>query len=94
MPPTVDLDRTLALILGDLDALAAQPLEQTKVTCESYVRDSRFEVTCLGYDLGEGRSGWVKAAEIPAFLARFDWSKTAVLCHSPSNEAAWPGYIS
>jgi hypothetical protein len=53
-----------------------------KVTCEGYVRDSRFAATCLGYDLGDGRSGWVRAADIPAFLARFDWSKTAVLCHN------------
>jgi hypothetical protein len=50
------------------------------MTTESYVRDNRFETICLGWLTPTGR-GWLGAAEIPQFLARFDWSSTAVLVH-------------
>jgi hypothetical protein len=52
-----------------------------KMTAENYIRDPRFAPICLGYH-SEGENGWVRAGEIPAFLARFDWNNTSVLCHN------------
>ena len=52
-----------------------------KMTTEAYVRDPRFAAICMGYVDGE-ENGWIRAAEIPEFLSRFDWSTTSVFCHN------------
>lgn len=35
-----------------------------KMTTEAYIRDPRFAAICMGYDLGDGKTGWVRAASI------------------------------
>lgn len=59
-----------------------------KMTTEEYVRDPRFKVLALGYATDTG-SGWIPPEGIKAFLRRFDWSSTAVMCH----HAAFDGLI-
>ena len=56
----------------------------SKMTNEEYVRDRRFKA--FGFCFHEYGSDtpveWVTHADLPAYLATIDWSKTAVLAHN------------
>lgn len=55
----------------------------SKMTTEEYVRDPRFKAFGLGVKFhGEEGSLWIPHAKIPKFLARIDWSQTALLAHN------------
>src|SRR5207249_6244024 len=60
-----------------------------RLTTEAYVRDERFSTICLGYDYGDGNSGWVDAASCQSFFRKIDWENTGVLCHN----AKYDGFV-
>lgn len=56
----------------------------SKLTTEEYIRDNRFKAfgACI-HELGSAApTQWYSHADLPATLARYDWSKTAVLAHN------------
>jgi DNA polymerase len=60
---------------------------------EEYIRDPRFKLWGLSWavvDLqtGEHHEVWVRAKELAAFFARFDWSKTAVVAQNAAFDVA------
>jgi DNA polymerase III epsilon subunit-like protein len=72
----------MKLVCLDLETFySTQDYTLKKMTTEEYVRNPRFAPICMGYKF-EGGDGWVRAADIPAFLATFDWKETTVLCHN------------
>lgn len=61
----------------------------SKMTTEEYVRDPRFKAFGLGVKFhGEEGSLWIPHAKIPKFLARIDWSQTALLAHNAQFDVA------
>jgi DNA polymerase I-like protein with 3'-5' exonuclease and polymerase domains len=61
----------------------------SKITTEEYVRDPRFKAFGLGVKFhGEEGSLWIPHAKIPKFLARIDWSQTALLAHNAQFDVA------
>jgi hypothetical protein len=57
-----------------------------KMTTESYVRDPRFQAHCLGVYSPKTQVVLPRDA-IPGWLARVDWSKTAIICHHAQFDA-------
>ena len=53
-------------------------------TTEEYVRDKRFEVIGVGIQINDGAAEWFSGSrkEISEYLARFDISGSALLCHN------------
>lgn len=52
-----------------------------RMTTEEYVRSPLFEALCLGVRFPDGSCTWIAQENIRAFLASYDWTKTAVLHH-------------
>jgi DNA polymerase len=54
-----------------------------KMSCESYVRDPRFEVHGAAIRWEDGETHWYEADELPRVFAmqNRDWGNTAILCH-------------
>lgn len=61
----------------------------SKMTTEEYVRSPRFKAFGIGVKFkGEEGSMWIPHAKIPKFLARIDWSQTALLAHNAQFDVA------
>src|ERR1700680_2031565 len=52
-----------------------------KMTTEAYVRDPRFEAHGCAFRMPDGMLLWQPRDCLAAWLAEFDWSRPAVLCH-------------
>lgn len=53
-----------------------------KMTTESYIRDTRFEVLGVGVRLQTGETHWEpQGPKLKPFLQSFDWAASACLCH-------------
>ena len=53
-------------------------------TTEEYIRDRRFNVIGVGVQVDDSTPVWFSGtkSEIKEFLAKFDWSEAALLCHN------------
>ena len=69
----------------------------SKLTTEQYIRDPRFKAFGMGWKWLDGEvesiPEWVSHDDLPAFLARIDWSRTAVLAHNAQFDVAILSWI-
>ena len=74
----------------DFETYYAKDFSLSRMTTEEYVRDPRFQIIGVGVKRNDDESVWFSGShsEIKEFLARFDWSKTSVLCHNAMFDGA------
>lgn len=61
----------------------------SKQTTEEYIRSDKFKAFGIGVkQFGDGKAVWVPHHKIEKFLARVDWSQTAVLAHNAQFDVA------
>lgn len=62
----------------------------SKMTTEEYVRDPRFKTWgfCFKWLGDPGKARWVGAPHLPEYLARIDWSTTAILAQNTMFDGA------
>lgn len=69
----------------------------SKLTTEQYIRDPRFKAFGMGWKWLDGEvesiPEWVSHDDLPAFLSRIDWSRTAVLAHNAQFDVAILSWI-
>jgi DNA polymerase len=56
----------------------------SKMTTEEYIRDARFKAfgLCVHEYGTDEPTVWIRGVDIPAFVSRIDWGRTAVLAHN------------
>lgn len=74
----------------DLETYYDRDFSLSKMTTESYVRDPRFELICVGIKRNDDPVKLVTGThdEINTFLNDFDFSKSAILCHNAAFDGA------
>ena len=66
----------------------------SKMTTEQYIRDPRFKAFGIGVKaFDQGGVVWIPHHKIPAFVAKIDWSQTAVLAHNAQFDVAILSWI-
>lgn len=62
----------------------------SKMTTEEYIRDPRFKTWgfCFKWLGDPGKARWVGAPHLPEYLARIDWSTTAILAQNTMFDGA------
>jgi DNA polymerase len=67
----------------------------SKLTTEEYVRDPRFKAFgfCFKWYGEENEIQWVSHKDLPAYLAKIDWSSTAVMAHNAMFDVAVLAWI-
>ena len=74
----------MAFITLDFETYYAKDFSLSRMTTEEYIRDPRFEVIGVGVKVDDDTPEWFSGthAEIKAYLGKFDWANSAVLCHN------------
>jgi len=72
------------LITLDFETYYDKDFSLTKMTTESYVRDSRFEVIGVGVKVNNGPTEWASGTheELKGYLQGFDWANSMLLAHN------------
>jgi DNA polymerase len=83
------LDRYDTLVIDFETRWDSKEYTLSKSTTEEYIRSGKFKAFGLGVKtLGAGQAIWVPHNKIEKFLARVDWTQTAVLAHNAQFDVA------
>lgn len=74
----------MSFITLDFETFYDKDFSLSRMTTEEYIRDPRFEVIGVGVKVDDGEPEWFSGskAETKAYLDKFDWANSAVLCHN------------
>ena len=80
----------VSIITLDFETYYDKGLGFKTQTTEEYIRDPRFEVIGVGVKVNESAAEWVSGTrdEIFAYLKKFDWKNSALLCHNTMFDGA------
>lgn len=78
------------LITLDFETYYDKDYSLTKMTTESYIRDTQFETIGVGVKVNDGPTEWASGTEqqIKQYLQSFDWANSAALAHNAMFDAA------
>jgi DNA polymerase len=78
------------LITLDFETYYDKDYSLTKMTTESYIRDTQFETIGVGVKVNDGPTEWASGTEqqIKEYLQGFDWANSAALAHNAMFDAA------
>lgn len=82
-------DREYDLVTLDFETYYDKDYTLKKMNLSSYIRDPRFLAHLVGIKRGSAPTQWVPCEDIPAALAKIDWTRTALLAHN----TAFDGFI-
>lgn len=75
-------------IVADVETFYGGDFTLSKMTTESYIRDDRFKVHGAGFKINGGKSVWVTASKLEAFLARIPWDRSVLIGHNLQFDAS------
>jgi hypothetical protein len=80
----------MTIITLDFETYYDQDYSLSKMTTESYIRDSRFEVIGVAVKVGSGPTNWFSGTreETLAFLSTYDWANSFALAHNTMFDGA------
>jgi hypothetical protein len=80
----------MSIITLDFETYYDQDYSLSKMTTESYIRDSRFEVIGVAVKVGSGPTNWFSGTreETLAFLSTYDWANSFALAHNTMFDGA------
>ncbi len=85
----------MSFITLDFETYYAKDYSLTRMTTEEYIRDERFEVIGVGVKVMDGKTEWFSGthSQIKAYLNKFNWSESALLCHNTQFDGAILSFI-
>ena len=80
----------MTIITLDFETYYDQDYSLSKMTTESYIRDSRLEVIGVAVKVGSGPTNWFSGTreETLAFLSTYDWANSFALAHNTMFDGA------
>jgi len=74
----------MSMITLDFETYYSKEFSLSKYTTEEYIRDKRFEVIGVAVKVDDQPAEWFSGThnDIGAFLKKFDWQHSALLCHN------------
>jgi DNA polymerase I-like protein with 3'-5' exonuclease and polymerase domains len=76
------------VITIDFETYWDQEYSLSKMTTESYVRDSRFQVVGVAVKMNNQETDWYSGKDVAGFLNAIDYSDKAILCHNTAFDGA------
>ena len=85
----------MSVITLDFETYYSKEFSLSKYTTEEYIRDKRFEVIGVAVRAGDQPTEWFSGThnDIGAFLKKFDWEHSALLCHNTLFDGAILAWI-
>jgi DNA polymerase len=85
----------VSVITLDFETYYSKEFSLSKYTTEEYIRDKRFEVIGVAVRAGDQPTEWFSGThnDIGAFLKKFDWEHSALLCHNTLFDGAILAWI-
>lgn len=76
------------IVTIDFETYYDKEYSLSKMTTESYVRDSRFEVIGVGVKVNDGPVDFYSGSNVSGFLNSLDYTNKAILCHNTAFDGA------
>ena len=85
----------MSVITLDFETYYSKEFSLSKYTTEEYIRDKRFEVIGVAVKADNEPTEWFSGShnDIAAFLKKFDWEHSALLCHNTLFDGAILAWI-
>ncbi len=78
----------MEIVTIDFETYYDKQFSLSRMTTESYVRDSRFEVIGVGVKIGDNETDFYSGSDVNEFLNSIRYDDKAILCHNTAFDGA------